>query len=262
MLHEPLHAVTVSVGYGADYLDIALSHNRPHVDTYVVATDPADMDSQRVALRHGCQLVLSEDHKRGDGIRSFAKGAMIDRALQQLPADGWRLHIDADCVLPGNVRQRLGLALTDRRCLYGCDRINVVGEAAWDRLQMSGWTTRGFQHHHYLNYPIDRNEVGGRLIHYDQGYVPVGFFQLWHGSAEFSGHSRIRPYPSGSNSAAHDDVQFALRWDRKLRVLIPEFFVAHLLTEDAKYGANWKGRRTRRFGRKPIADREGSPSPC
>lgn len=91
-------------------------------------------------------------------------------------------------------------------------------------------------------------EIGSRLIYGDQGWVPIGFFQLWHSTTEYSGIYRTKPYPTGSSNAAHDDVQFALRFDRKKRVLLPEFVVAHLMTEDMSYGKNWGGRRTKKFG--------------
>jgi hypothetical protein len=261
MLREPLHGVVVSVGH-ADYLDVSLRHNRPQFDTVVVATSPDDLESQRVAARHDCTVVISDDWRRegsdprGNG-RVFNKGRMVERALQQLPNGGWRVHCDADIVWPGNCRQRLALALYDRHALYGLDRFNVVGEEAYQRLVSYGWTTQGFEHHHYLVYPMHQHEVQSRLVYGDQGWVPVGFFQCWHADSEFGpGGSRVRTYPTGSNSAAHDDVQFALRWDRHKRIHIPDLLVAHLVTEDATYGVNWSGRKTRRWGKRPATIQE------
>jgi hypothetical protein len=170
-------------------------------------------------------------------------------------ANGLIIHncqFDADIVFPGNMRQRLGPALHDKSCLYSTDRMNVVGWAAWQRLIQSGWTARGFEYQHYLTYSIDNAAIGSRLIYGDHGWVPIGFLQIWHSSTEFNGTSRIRSYPTGSNNAAHDDVQFGLRWDRAKRVLIPEILVAHLLTDDAKYGVNWNGRKTKKFGPEAV----------
>ena len=42
-------------------------------------------------------------------------------------------------------------------------------------------------------------------------------------------------------TAARTDVQFALLWDRRDRVLIPELVVFHLEPEAAPMGANWNG---------------------
>jgi hypothetical protein len=79
----------------------------------------------------------------------------------------------------------------------------------------------------------------------------LGYFQLWHSSVEYTGIYRTRPYAVGSASCAHDDVQFALRFDRRHRHLIPEFLVAHLVTDDSGYGVNWNGRKTKKFGPAP-----------
>jgi len=178
---------------------------------------------------------------------TFNKGAMIERGLQQLPQNGWRIHFDADIVFPGNVRERLGTALYDKTCIYGVDRMNVVGWDNWQKLLASGWSTRGFEHHHFLTYSINKTEIGSRLIYGSQGWVPLGFTQIWFGDIEYSGIYRTRPYPTGSNNAAHDDLQHGLKFDRHKRILIPEFLVAHLMTEDMSYGKNWNGRISKKF---------------
>jgi hypothetical protein len=258
MLLEPIHGVVVSDGY-ADYLDIALTHNRADLSHCVVVTSPKDKDSQKVAGKHNCILIVTDDGRKDGG--EFNKGLLIERGLQQLPSSGWRVHFDADIVFPGNFRQRLGAVGLDKQCLYGVDRMNVVGEGAWQKVLDSGWTHAGFQYHHFLTNTIDRADLGSRIVYGEHGWIPIGFFQLWHAEAEYTGIYRTRTYATGSSSAVHDDVQFGLRWDRKHRVLIPEFLVAHLVTEESKYGANWKGRKTRRFGSafKPVATCEGYP---
>lgn len=272
MFLEPIHGVVVSSGY-ADYLDISLTQNRPQLNQCVVVTTPDDKESQRVAGKHGCLLIVTEDGSRYQGEqrelfgtqdlkRQFNKGAMIERGLQQLPANGWRLHFDADIVLPSSMRQRLKHALHDRQGLYGVDRMNVVGWDAWQKLVASGWPAKGFEHHHFLSYAVHGSDVGSRLVYgVDQGYIPIGYFQLWHHGVEYSDIYRTRPYSTTSSNAAHDDVQFALRFDRHHRHLIPEFIVAHLVTDDLKYGKNWGGRVSKRFGPGPrLAKNERAES--
>lgn len=244
MFLEPIHGVTVCVGM-ADYLELALSHNRRLFSECVVATSVEDEETQQVAGRHNCTAVAVENVRTSDGV--FAKGALVERALQQLPGHGWRCHFDADICFPGNMRTRLGPALYDRQAVYGCDRMNVVGPENYQKLLDSGWAIRGWESQHFLLYSTNRAEIGSRLIYGDQGWVPIGFFQLWHAEAETKGIYRIRSYPTGSQSAAHDDVQFSLRFDRHKRIFIPEILVAHLVTPDMKHGANWKGRTTSPF---------------
>ncbi|QJW98724.1 hypothetical protein [Frigoriglobus tundricola] len=280
MLNEPLYGVVVSEGY-ADYLDVCLTHNRAQLDRCVVVTSPDDHETRRVAGRHACELVCTRDGRRprsglqsgtptfgkkdgGEfaGTTAFNKGAMIERGLQQLPHDGWRVHFDADILFPNNFRRRLGVALRDRACVYGVDRFNVVGTEAYRRLLASGFFHRGFEHHHFLTYPIAGCTVGSRLVFDDQGWLPLGYTQIWHASVEYSGIYRTLTYPTGSNTAAHDDVQFSLRWDREQRVLIPDLYVAHVLTADSTYAANWEGRKTAPFEPFKAAPKstEGRPS--
>ena len=74
------------------------------------------------------------------------------------------------------------------------------------------------------------------------GYIPIGFFQLWH--PRVSGqHS----YVEGHTSAGRSDMLFAGKWRRRLRALIPEVLGYHLESEDAGYGTNWEGRKTAEF---------------
>lgn len=245
MFNEKLSLVTVSDMY-ADYLDVMLGHNRALVDHCCVVTTEDDKQSQRIAGKYDCILVKTDDSRKADG--TFNKGMMIERGLLQLPSEGWHVHVDSDVVMPSNTRQRLAAALYSKDAIYGADRMNVVEWAEWAKLLATGWAARGFEHHHFLTHPINKAEVGGRLIYGEQGWVPVGYFQLWHASAEYTGIYRTRGYSNTSNSAAHDDVQFALKWDRHNRILIPELLVAHLMTDDVKYGTNWYGRRSKPFG--------------
>ena len=79
------------------------------------------------------------------------------------------------------------------------------------------------------------------------GYVPIGFFQMWHGSL-----GRRYPIAKGRRRAhrrpARDPV------GREPRHLIPEVVAVHLQSDSAPLGANWKGRTTPRFapGTDPI----------
>jgi hypothetical protein len=78
--------------------------------------------------------------------------------------------------------------------------------------------------------------------------VPIGFFQLFHGTALVHGGYHQRSYPVHHGDAARTDVQFALQWDRRDRSLVPELIVLHLESEKAGVGANWRGRTTVPFG--------------
>jgi hypothetical protein len=204
-----------------------------------------------MSLRH----LVSEDHKR-DG--PFNKARLIQRALDQIGAKDWILHLDADIVLPRKFRQCLEWAHLDERCIYGADRCNVTGWPAWQQIQSAG----GWDNHRYecvqRFYP---SSVGGRHVPDLHGYCPIGFFQLFHGSAMVDRGFHLRRYPLNHGDAARTDVQFALQWDRRYRVLLPEVIVLHLESEAAQQGANWKGRTTARFAAPEPTDEGHRPRP-
>src|SRR5262249_29533331 len=190
------------------------------------------------------RCVLSEEHRRGG---PFNKARLVQRAINQIGAHDWVLHLDADVVLPGQFRDLLDWAHLDERCIYGVDRCDIVGWEAWTKLKadQGGWDNHSYESG--LRF-ASGHPVGTRWVSKLHGYVPIGFFQLFHGSALIDRGIHLRQYPYHHGTAARTDVQFALQWDRRLRQLLPEVIVLHLESEPAALGANWSGRTTRPFG--------------
>jgi hypothetical protein len=222
------------------------------VDRMVVVTTPDDSETRKVCHNHDVEYIISRDYSRNAADSSardksadgFNKGRMIERGLSILRADAWRLHLDADIVLPGQFRRLLDGAHLDTQKIYGCDRFMVRSWEQWQQLQRSGWMSH---QHCNVNFPVSI-DMGARWALASTGYVPIGFFQLWHGQGdEFRGRCH-RPYPIHHGTACRTDVQHALQWDRRDRELLPEIVVAHLESERAVLGANWKGRTTKPFG--------------
>ena len=124
-----IEAVTVCVDY-ADYLEETLPFLLPHVDDLVVITTPEDGRTRKACARHGVRCLPTRCfYREGD---AFNKARGINYGLANLKLDGWVLHIDADIVLPQRTRYLLDTMDLDPRKLYGCDRVNCVGRAAWD----------------------------------------------------------------------------------------------------------------------------------
>lgn len=240
-----IEAVTVCVNYG-DFLAAVAPHNRPLLDRWVIVADQADEETRAVCRRFSLEYLPIDEFKT-DG--PFSKGRGINRGLDQLRGDGWCLHLDADIALPADMRQCLDDAQLNEACLYGCDRLNVVGYPAWQTVQAGGLLARrnGF----LVNKGQAHTRIGGQVADVGVGYVPIGFFQLWHGSRSHSSLPPRRRYPMVQGTAARTDVQFGLHWDRRDRVLLPELLVFHLESEEAGMGTNWKGRKTARFGPAP-----------
>jgi hypothetical protein len=151
--------------------------------------------------------------------------------------------MDADVVLPNNFRNMLDKSALDRGCLYGCERVNVVGYDRWAKLKEEWFTDPQFAYRYLVSSSPDL-PIGANVVHKQYGYVPIGFFQLWHSAYM---HEYELRYPETEGTAENMDVQWALRWPRAKRRMLPTFRVFHLESEGAHMGANWNGRKTKPF---------------
>lgn len=134
-----IEAVSVCVGY-ADFLAAVAPINRPLLDRWMIVTTPDDHETRQLCRQFSLECVLSDDHKRGG---DFCKGRMIERGLAMLEGYEWMLHLDADIALPHDFHQVLEDAHLDESHIYGCDRLNVNGWDAWQRVLKQGlWCRR------------------------------------------------------------------------------------------------------------------------
>lgn len=235
-----VEAITISVGCG-DFLATTVEENLSLVDDLLVVTTESDEKTRDVCRKHSLRYVMSNDHKRGG---PFNKARLINRALSQIGAKDWVLHIDSDVILPRQFKRLLDMAHLDERNIYGADRRMLVGDDEWVRFKT---VKNHWDCHSYESYAKPREEypLGSRWASTIHGYTPIGFFSLWHGTAMIDRGMHIRRYPETHGNAARTDVQFALQWDRQQRVLLPEVQVLHLESQPAKMGANWEGRKTK-----------------
>jgi hypothetical protein len=84
--------------------------------------------------------------------------------------------------------------------------------------------------------PGGARPIASRYVDALDGYVPIGFFQLWHARCQHD-------YPWTLGSAAHDDVLFAAQWPASQRRLLPTAICYHVCAQPPKLGENWDGRR-------------------
>lgn len=229
-----LEAVTVSAGFD-DLLDFTLEFNHPHLDTMIVVTSFEDVKTQLVCRKHGVICVPTD--LLGKNGRNFNKGAAINVGFNRFQYHGWRMVLDADIALPDNARRMLfNYSQLDRGCIHGCDRIDVVGRKAIEGLRGDR------QHNHgFLTYTEHKSPVCARYVDGLLGYVPIGYFQLWHAN-------RQQMYPWSLGTASHDDVSFGALWPANKRRLIPEMVVYHLVpNHNVEWGKNWEGRKQARI---------------
>ena len=235
-----IEAVVTCVNY-ADFLAHTLPFNRPVFDRLVVVTTPDDRTTQEVCRFWDVECIPSRAFTdRGP----FCKGAGINAGLAALSRTDWLVHMDADIALPPRARRVLKGAELDPTCLYGIDRTMCRSHAEW----MEFLTNPSPQHEQNVFVHPGRFPVGTRVAKDEHGgYVPIGFFQLFHANAGFS------RYPEEHTDAARSDMLFALQWPRRRRLLLPELFAYHLESGSLAMGTNWSGRVSPRFG-PPIVE--------
>lgn len=240
-----IEAVIVCTKY-SDFLEHTLPQNIQQLDDIVVVTTPDDDATKKLCGKYSIQCVeTTVFYDEGD---TFNKARGINLGLSYLRKKDWLLHLDADILLCSDFRRMLTGAKLDTKNIYGSDRVNIYGYDSWMKLKPllgnhynSRWfTDPGFCHMKAETEGIDMR-MGARVIHEEHGYVPIGFFQLWHVAAG-------KRYNYKNGSAAGSDVLFPTQWPRQNRVLIPDIHVFHLDSEKTHgIGTNWKGRKSAQF---------------
>jgi len=224
-----LEAVTTCVGFD-DMLDVTLGLNHGQVDHFIVVTSHDDTKTQRVAKKHSATVVVTDLFKKNG--RNFNKGAAINAGMDHFQFHGWRLHLDVDIVLPDNFRRiAFNHSALDPECLYGADRVDVIGIKELAAIRNSDTPQHAWGSG--LS-PLHSRPIGARFVDNLRGYCPIGFFQLWNAQAH-------KAYPYSLGTAAHDDVMFAQMWPESKRHLLPSVITYHLCGGKPYYGQNWDG---------------------
>jgi hypothetical protein len=241
-----IECVITCVDYG-DFLAETLPHNLPHFDRILVVTAPHDTETQelcrRLSVPYYCTDLFFKDGSRWNKARGIDYGIGYSRWNE------WVVHLDADTYLPPMARKWLEWRPLDEDSIYGIDRVEVVGFDEWRKFLSDGHTG-----HDYMC--RTRIPGGGKFPLLDRisirdygGYIPIGFFQMWHGK-----HGRR--YPIARGDAEHTDVLHAIQWGETKRHLIPEVVGVHLQSQRLPLGVNWKGRKSPRFQAGPLVPYE------
>ena len=225
-----IEAVTTSVGFD-DILDVTLTANHAHFDSMIVVGAGDDTKTRDCCYKHNAIFVESHLFKLHG--RNFNKGAAINQGFGHFQYNGLRLHLDSDIMLPDSFRRvMLNHTHLDRKGLYHADRTDLVG---WDEIN-SFLYPKCPQHHHNVVQSHHHRPIRERFVHPLYGFVPIGYFQMWHASEQKS-------YPHGLGTAAHDDVLFAVQWAPEHRHLLPSVIVGHVCAKQPQFAENWEGRR-------------------
>ena len=236
-----LESVIVCVDY-SDFLAHTLPVNKQHFDKIVVMTSHADVKTQKICEYHHVECVLTDSFYEDNAPFNKAKG--INEGLKHLTQKGWVLHLDSDMVLPPQFRSTLEPLELDPTYVYGVDRLMCTSYESWLMQQTNPHLTQ--EAGIYIHPTAKHLPVGTRIAKYgtSEGYIPIGFFQMWNPLA-----SGINHYPQEHKDAGRSDMLFSMQWPRSKRGFIPEIITIHLESEElAVMGKNWKGRKTRPFG--------------
>jgi len=233
-----LECVVVCVNF-SDVLAHTLPLNKGHFDRMIVVTDPADLATWAVCRHHHVQCISTNDFYRDE--QAFNKGRGINAVLNLLSKRDWLLHMDADIVLPPRTRDFLQRIVSlDPASIYGIDRMMCPSFEDW----MGHVTNPTCQHADEIFVVPEPFPMGARVAKLgDEGFMPIGFFQLWNAAV-----SGITSYPDTHGTAGRADMLFSLQWPRGRRSLIPEIIAIHLEGPLVPGTKNWRGRRMGPFG--------------
>jgi hypothetical protein len=239
-----IEAVVICVNY-SDYLAHTLPASRSVFDNMVVVTSTTDVDTVLICNKYNVRC-LQTDAFYEDGA-SFNKGAGINVGLAALSKKSWVVHLDADIYLPAMTRFILERVPLNQKKIYGIDRLMCESYSQWIEYLES---TRSL-HESWTFAHLNLFPGGSRIVQYGDyiedggppdGWVPIGFFQLWH-----PGTSGVFDYPERHAAADRTDVLHTKKWKRADRELIPELVSIHLDSVKVRMGENWNGRRTPKF---------------
>lgn len=240
-----IDCVTICVGF-SDVLAHSLPLNKRHFDSMVVVSDTKDVRTHNLCAHHHIRVVQT-DHFYADQ-QAFNKGNGINGGLEALGAQDWICHLDADIVLPPRTRELLEKVDLDPAGIYGIDRMMCPSFEDWTKFVQ----TPTMQHTVNTFIIPEPFPIGPRVGKLDaDGYVPIGFFQLWNAA-----QTGIGDYPAQHGTAGRSDMLHAMRWSRRNRHLLPEIIAIHLEGRLEPGVNNWRGRRADWFGPEPL------PAPC
>ena len=149
-----------------------------------------------------------------------------------------------DIWLPPSMRDILEKEELDKTFLYGAERYMVVGRENWERFKESQESKSEI-----FQYSRDEARLGSRFqmdpttfCFTQEQPLPIGFFQMWNPEA-----SGVKTYPGFDEFSADDDLLLTRQWPVEKRRMFDSFIVYHLAADGDERGANWKGRKTKRF---------------
>jgi hypothetical protein len=165
-------SVTVAVDYDGE-IAATLPHMRAQADYVYVVTKPGATRTHEIASANGCSVLITDEwHARGARFNKAGAVRLGQLYAQRAHPSAWQLIVDADIVLPTNVRDIVSMLPEEDDFIYVARRLDYHDDVAVEK----GCPSR--------EYPP----------------IPAGFFQL---------HKTDRLYAEWSYSAERCDIDFA-----------------------------------------------------
>jgi glycosyltransferase involved in cell wall biosynthesis len=218
-----------------DFLAWTLPFNRQQFDNLVVVTAPQDKKTRALCDHYHVKCVTTDIFYQNE--KAFDKGAALNVGLNAISKRDWVVTMDADILLPPRAKEMIERSQPNREFIYGIDRVNCPSFT--DLVKYISDPEPQYFGQAFV--AANRFDMGARLVG-EQGYVPIGFFQMWHpvGSGV---SSYCELHDSHGN---HSDMNHASQWPRNRRGFIPEVIGVHLSSDSDKEN-NWRGRRSAPF---------------
>jgi hypothetical protein len=224
-----LEGLTVCIDFH-DFLVDTLSANRSQFDKYTIVTSSKDTVTQEIALNHRCKLILVDNYYLANG---FCKSRLLNAGLATCPKFGWICVVDADIILPNNLRQQILTTMrTNRRqsynTLFGIHRLMCYSRKEY----LNYLQTKTH------NWPVEKVRPVGRC--------PAGYFHLWHNAINKS-YRYDETYPRAKDSnhgGYHGDLAFGRQFPR--RAHFDDLYAIHLATKHSP-AEDYDGRRSNQW---------------
>src|SRR6266496_3254299 len=173
-----LEAVVVCDRY-SDFLEVTLPHTLRNVNYLVVVTANDDKDTKKLCDKFDIVCVDGWHFKRQD----FDKAKAINHGLAHLRCSDYLLHLDSDILLPDVFADWFTTSNTlKQENIYGLDRFDCQSQKALNKVLAKGWA-HSRRDWRFMIQPPHELKFCTRVGHGDyEGWVPIGYFQLWHGS--------------------------------------------------------------------------------
>lgn len=219
-MNSRLEAVIVCVDY-SDCLDFCIRYNRNNFDNIVIVTSPKDIATQDLVRAFGINPVITNAFYEDGAI--FNKGKAINEGYKHLQYHDWVLNLDADIILPNNLRKNFFNSHPNVNHFFWMKRMDLSDPKDIETVL------------------LQRNYKKLKVMADDGG---LGYFQLFNTkSIHFQNTlaaTNLRPYPEDSKDASQSDIQFRDKWPLRHIKEIANTGCLHL-GESMK---NWQGRIT------------------